>query len=297
MKKRMPHFSTSSRTSPPTPKRAAHASTSTSGFLACAYFWVMRLTTCSVTTSEGASKWSSVLWKSWLVGAALPGLVGSTISSNGGAVDGWGWALEGVGDLEGGSGIWRTHEGVLKALGGHLGAHDVHRELDVRGPALGEAGSKRLVKGVAVARVALGGHLTEEGLRTAERRAHLGERVKAARRVERVVEQRLVLLHRRAGGADDVEDGDAFRQAAGDAVERGELAHAKRRDEHREAGARARVPVRRVGGVELVGVADPFQLAVRLEVVEELEVVVARHAEDLLSGENDASSQTARRPA
>lgn len=80
---------------------------------------------------------------------------------------------------------------------------------------------------------------------------------------------------------DDVEHGDALGQTPGDPVQRGQLADAKGRDHDREAGLDPRVPVSRVGRVQLVGVADPVQDVVVLKVVEELEVVVARYAEDL----------------
>ena len=130
---------------------------------------------------------------------------------------------------------WRTYERILEALGRHLGAHDIHRQLDIRRTALGQAQAERLVKRVSVRRVRVRVDLVEERLRAAQGPRHVRERGERRRRVERVVQQCLILLrtvsrgilsrrlrltclHLGARGADEVEDREALGERARDAA-------------------------------------------------------------------------------
>jgi hypothetical protein len=84
--------------------------------------------------------------------------------------------------------------------------------------------------------------------------------------------------------ADDVHDGYLLGIAARHRVGCGKLADAESRYQCRHS-AKPPIPVGGVAGVELVGVADPADARMGDDVVEELQVVIARNAEDLRDAE------------
>ena len=101
---------------------------------------------------------------------------------------------------------------------------------------------------------------------------------------ERVMDQRAGSLGGGGGSAGDRHHRHVFGKGAGDAVDGAELAHAEGGRQRREA-LDAAVAVGGVGGVQLVAGADPGDVGMRHDLVEEAEVVVARQAEDVADAE------------
>ena len=87
----------------------------------------------------------------------------------------------------------------------------------------------------------------------------------------------LGVLRRRA---DDVHHGHMLGVTAGDRVGRRQLADPERGHQRRHA-AQAAVTVRGITGVEFIGAADPADPGMGKDVIEELQLVIAGHAEYL----------------
>jgi hypothetical protein len=88
----------------------------------------------------------------------------------------------------------------------------------------------------------------------------------------------LVLI---GGHPDDVKDQRALGLGAHDAVHGGEFADPVGRRQHRRP-ADARIAVRRVGCVQLVGTADPLNLGAAVDGVADREQIVAGHAKAVI---------------
>jgi hypothetical protein len=97
---------------------------------------------------------------------------------------------------------------------------------------------------------------------------------------ERVMHWRPGALCGRGRRANDMDDRHVLGVRARDPVDRAELPHAVR-GQQRSGTVDAGVAVRRVRGVELVGIADPGQLLTVKNMVQERQVVVARNTEHM----------------
>ena len=104
-------------------------------------------------------------------------------------------------------------------------------------------------------------------------------------RANGMVDHHLPLLHHPRRLADDVDHADLLGHGTRDAVEGRELAHAVRSNKTAGSMHCPSVAIGGVGGVELVGVADPFQAVDVVDVVEQSEVEVARDAEDAVDAD------------
>ena len=101
---------------------------------------------------------------------------------------------------------------------------------------------------------------------------------------EVVVSDQLEVLDAFAGHSDDVEDRNAVRLGAHDAVDRRQFAHPIGGGQDRRA-ADAGVAVGGVGGIEFVGAGHPLQTADDLDGVVHREGIVAGNPEDLVDAE------------
>ena len=78
----------------------------------------------------------------------------------------------------------------------------------------------------------------------------------------------------------DANDRDVLAVGAGDTIDRAQGADAVRHQQRADA-IQPRIAVRRVGGVQFVACADPFQRAGVLELLQQREVVVAGNAKQV----------------
>lgn len=85
------------------------------------------------------------------------------------------------------------------------------------------------------------------------------------------------LLRSAAGCADDMQDRYIFRIAARDTVNSAKLSHTKG-GEQRSSARHARITVRGISGVQLIGASHPTQGRVVNHMVKKLQIIIARHA-------------------